>query len=43
MVRGQNGLCWAALANTRRRDPPSVAGLNRAAAQMVRAVKSWNA
>ena len=43
MVRGQNGLCWAALANTRRRDPSSVAGLNRTAAQMVRAVKSWNA
>ncbi len=43
MVRGQNGLCWAALANTRRRDPSSVAGLNRAAAQMVGVVKSWNA
>ncbi len=43
MVRGQNGLCWAALANTRRRDPSSVAGLNRTAAQMVGAVKSWNA
>lgn len=42
MVRGPNGLAWAALANTRRRDPPSVAGLNRMAAQLV-AVKNWPA
>ena len=42
MVRGQNGLAWAALANTRRRDPSSVAGLNRMASQLV-AVKSWPA
>ena len=42
MVRAQNGLAWAALANTRRRDPSSVAGLNRMASQLV-AVKNWPA
>jgi CubicO group peptidase (beta-lactamase class C family) len=37
----RSGLAWAALANTRLRDPNSVAGLNRVAGQMVRAVKSF--
>ena len=40
MVSTRTGLCWAAIANTRRRDPNSVAGLNRVAGQMVRAVRS---
>ncbi len=40
MVSTRNGLSWAALANTRRRDPSSVAGLNRVAGQMVRAARS---
>jgi len=41
MVSTRTGLCWAALANTRLRDPSSVAGLNRVAGQMVRVVKSF--
>lgn len=41
MVSTRSGLAWAALANTRRRDPPSVAGLNRVAGQMVRAAQSF--
>jgi CubicO group peptidase (beta-lactamase class C family) len=41
MVSTRSGLAWAALANTRRRDPSSVAGLNRVAGQMVRAVASF--
>ena len=40
MVSTRTGLCWAALANTRRRDPNSVGGLNRVAGQMVQAVRS---
>lgn len=36
----RTGLCWAALANTRRRDPNSVGGLNRVAGQMVQAARS---
>jgi CubicO group peptidase (beta-lactamase class C family) len=40
LVRMRNGLAWAALANTRRRDPNSVAGLNRVAGQMVKAARS---
>ncbi len=41
MVSTRGGLAWAALANTRRRDPSSVAGLNRVAGQMVQAVASF--
>ena len=40
MVSTRSGLSWAALANTRRRDPSSVAGLNRVAGQMVQAARS---
>jgi CubicO group peptidase (beta-lactamase class C family) len=40
MVSTRTGLCWAALANTRRRDPNSVGGLNRVAGQMVQAARS---
>ncbi len=40
MVSLRSGLSWAALANTRRRDPNSVAGLNRVAGRMVQAAKS---
>ncbi len=43
MVRTASGLCWAGLANSRRKDPESVAGLDRLMWQMVRAVKSWSA
>jgi CubicO group peptidase (beta-lactamase class C family) len=50
MVRTESGLCWAALANTRRRESDkatdrykvdSVADIAKMSWQMVRAVKSW--
>lgn len=41
MVRTQSGFCWAALANTRRREPNSVGAIGKMSWQMVRAVKSW--
>jgi CubicO group peptidase (beta-lactamase class C family) len=43
MVRTQSGFCWAALANSRRGNPDSVAALDRTVWQMVRAVKSFAA
>jgi CubicO group peptidase (beta-lactamase class C family) len=43
VVRTASGLCWAGLANSRRKAPGSVVGLDRLMWQMVRAVKSWSA
>jgi len=43
MVHTPNGLCWAALANSRDRFSRSVPGLDRAVWNMVRKVKAWDA
>jgi Beta-lactamase len=43
MVQTPNGLCWAALANSRDYRSRSVAGLDEAVWNMVRKVKAWEA
>jgi CubicO group peptidase (beta-lactamase class C family) len=43
MVHTPNGLCWAALADSRDRFSRSVLGLDRAVWNMVRKVKAWEA
>lgn len=43
MVHTPNGLCWAALANSRDRFSKSVMGLDEALWKMVRQVKAWDA
>jgi CubicO group peptidase (beta-lactamase class C family) len=43
MVHTTNGLCWAALANSRDRFSKSAVGLHEALWKMVRQVKAWEA